>query len=234
VDPKGGLLFAPPSFRIPAFGAARLVGGISSRASLRPLDLESLDFLADDWTHISAKEITRRALLASGSRPAAAGILLLHDIQPPPRSPCRTWLAGAKRGAGTRLFTLVCPRLLTRPRAGGGTDVWNFQTESHPARSWAAGFLAVGNHHRGSTASLRGGRGPANFGRVRFRTGEGRAVDQAPGARGKENRRPARRSPPAARKNTAVATMSKIQDRTVPPRSKTLPTRPATGAGLHL
>jgi peptidoglycan/xylan/chitin deacetylase (PgdA/CDA1 family) len=40
----------------------------------------SLDFLADDWTHISDKEIVHRAI--SRIEAKGKGILLLHDIQP--------------------------------------------------------------------------------------------------------------------------------------------------------
>jgi peptidoglycan/xylan/chitin deacetylase (PgdA/CDA1 family) len=40
----------------------------------------SVDFLADDWTHIKAEEIVRRALNRIEAR--GKGILLLHDIQP--------------------------------------------------------------------------------------------------------------------------------------------------------
>jgi hypothetical protein len=40
----------------------------------------SLDFLADDWTHISGKAVLHRAL--SRIEAKGKGILLLHDIQP--------------------------------------------------------------------------------------------------------------------------------------------------------
>src|SRR5215470_4957664 len=40
----------------------------------------SVDFLADDWTHINAQEITRRAIARIEAQ--GKGILLLHDIQP--------------------------------------------------------------------------------------------------------------------------------------------------------
>ena len=40
----------------------------------------SVDFLADDWKHISASEVVRRALSRIEAR--GKGILLLHDIQP--------------------------------------------------------------------------------------------------------------------------------------------------------
>ena len=40
----------------------------------------SVDFLADDWTHINNKEIAKRAISRIEAR--GKGILLLHDIQP--------------------------------------------------------------------------------------------------------------------------------------------------------
>ncbi len=40
----------------------------------------SLDFLADDWTHIKSQEVTKRAISRIEAR--GKGILLLHDIQP--------------------------------------------------------------------------------------------------------------------------------------------------------
>ena len=40
----------------------------------------SVDFLADDWTRISAQEVARRAVNRIEAR--GRGILLLHDIQP--------------------------------------------------------------------------------------------------------------------------------------------------------
>jgi peptidoglycan/xylan/chitin deacetylase (PgdA/CDA1 family) len=40
----------------------------------------SVDFLADDWTHINSQEVARRAMERIEER--GRGILLLHDIQP--------------------------------------------------------------------------------------------------------------------------------------------------------
>jgi peptidoglycan-N-acetylglucosamine deacetylase len=40
----------------------------------------SVDFLADDWTHINNREVARRAISRIEAR--GKGILLLHDIQP--------------------------------------------------------------------------------------------------------------------------------------------------------
>ncbi len=40
----------------------------------------SVDFLADDWTRISAEEVARRAVDRMEAK--GQGIMLLHDIQP--------------------------------------------------------------------------------------------------------------------------------------------------------
>src|SRR5437588_10538868 len=40
----------------------------------------SVDFLADDWTHINNREVAKRAINRIEAR--GKGILLLHDIQP--------------------------------------------------------------------------------------------------------------------------------------------------------
>jgi len=72
-DPKA----IAPFFRIPG-----LLRGSSVEQYLAAHDTMtwSVDFLADDWTHINNREITRRAINRIEAR--GKGILLLHDIQP--------------------------------------------------------------------------------------------------------------------------------------------------------
>jgi peptidoglycan/xylan/chitin deacetylase (PgdA/CDA1 family) len=72
-DPKA----ISPFFRIPG-----LLRGNSAEQYLAAHDYMtwSVDFLADDWTHIKNTEVTRRALSRIEAR--GRGILLLHDIQP--------------------------------------------------------------------------------------------------------------------------------------------------------
>jgi peptidoglycan/xylan/chitin deacetylase (PgdA/CDA1 family) len=72
-DPKA----ISPFFRIPG-----LLRGNAVEQYLATHDYMtwSVDFLADDWTHIKNTEVTRRAISRIEAR--GRGILLLHDIQP--------------------------------------------------------------------------------------------------------------------------------------------------------
>ncbi len=72
-DPNGVSDF----FRIP--GLLRQTS-VENYLSSRGYMTWSVDFMADDWTHISASEIVHRALQRLEHR--GRGILLLHDIQP--------------------------------------------------------------------------------------------------------------------------------------------------------
>ncbi len=66
-----------PFFRIPGLArSTRLENYLASNG----LMTWSADFPADDWRHISAKEVTARAL--SRLKAKGRGVLLLHDIQP--------------------------------------------------------------------------------------------------------------------------------------------------------
>ena len=66
-----------PFFRIPG-----LLRGPAAEQYLAAHDYMtwSVDFLADDWTHINNREVARRAISRIEAR--GKGILLLHDIQP--------------------------------------------------------------------------------------------------------------------------------------------------------
>jgi peptidoglycan/xylan/chitin deacetylase (PgdA/CDA1 family) len=66
-----------PFFRFPGFGRT---DEMEDYAQSRGLMVWGADFPADDWTHISDKEITRRALMRLEH--LGKGILLLHDIHP--------------------------------------------------------------------------------------------------------------------------------------------------------
>jgi peptidoglycan-N-acetylglucosamine deacetylase len=72
-DPKA----IAPFFRIP--GLLRQ-GSVEQYLAAHDYMTWSVDFLADDWTHINNREVTRRALNRIEAR--GKGILLLHDIQP--------------------------------------------------------------------------------------------------------------------------------------------------------
>jgi peptidoglycan/xylan/chitin deacetylase (PgdA/CDA1 family) len=72
-DPKA----VAPFFRIP--GLLRQ-NSVEQYLAAHNYSTWSVDFLADDWTHISNKEVARRAISRMEAR--GKGILLLHDIQP--------------------------------------------------------------------------------------------------------------------------------------------------------
>jgi peptidoglycan/xylan/chitin deacetylase (PgdA/CDA1 family) len=114
----------------------------------------SLDFLADDWTHINAKEITRRALQRIEAR--GRGILLLHDIQPATALALPTILAELK-ARGYKIVHVV-PATADRPATVAETDDWVQRHHTRP--SWPRA-LAVGT----STAQPSlDAPSPANFG----------------------------------------------------------------------
>jgi peptidoglycan/xylan/chitin deacetylase (PgdA/CDA1 family) len=131
----------------------------------------SLDFLADDWTHINAKEITRRALQRIEAR--GRGILLLHDIQPATALALPTILAELK-ARGYKIVQVV-PATPDRPASVAETDSW---VQAHHTRpSWPR-VLAVGT---ATAAPSLDAPSPANFG-VSDSTGEVAAIDLGPGA----------------------------------------------------
>jgi peptidoglycan/xylan/chitin deacetylase (PgdA/CDA1 family) len=66
-----------PFFRFPGLGRSQ---AIESYLAGRGMMTWSADFLADDWTHISAQQVLHRALERLEKK--GKGILLLHDIQP--------------------------------------------------------------------------------------------------------------------------------------------------------
>jgi peptidoglycan/xylan/chitin deacetylase (PgdA/CDA1 family) len=66
-----------PFFRFPGLGRSR---AFEAYLASRGIMVWSADFVADDWTHISADEVLKRAL--ERLERVGKGILLLHDIQP--------------------------------------------------------------------------------------------------------------------------------------------------------
>jgi peptidoglycan/xylan/chitin deacetylase (PgdA/CDA1 family) len=72
-DPKA----LSPFFRIPGLGRNDAVEGYLASKSLV---VWSADVVADDWKHINAKEIVKRAMRRLDEK--GRGILLLHDIHP--------------------------------------------------------------------------------------------------------------------------------------------------------
>ena len=72
-DPKA----LSPFFRIPGLGRTSAIEGYLASKSLVTW---SADVVADDWKHINAKEIVKRAVRRLEEK--GRGILLLHDIHP--------------------------------------------------------------------------------------------------------------------------------------------------------
>jgi peptidoglycan/xylan/chitin deacetylase (PgdA/CDA1 family) len=72
-DPKA----LAPFFRIPGLGRT---GAIENYLASKSLVTWSADVVADDWKHIGAKEIVKRAMRRLEEK--GRGILLLHDIHP--------------------------------------------------------------------------------------------------------------------------------------------------------
>src|SRR5512143_4206084 len=72
-DPKA----ISPFFRIPGLGRTN---AIESYLASKSLVTWSADVVADDWKHIGAREIVRRAMRRLDQK--GRGILLLHDIHP--------------------------------------------------------------------------------------------------------------------------------------------------------
>jgi peptidoglycan/xylan/chitin deacetylase (PgdA/CDA1 family) len=145
----------------------------------------SLDFLADDWTHINAKEITRRALQRIEAR--GRGILLLHDIQPATALALPAILAELK-ARGYKIVHVV-PATADRPATVAETDDWVQRHHTRP--SWPRA-LAVGTTTAEPSLSAPS---PANFG-VTESTGEVVAIDLAPHERAVAGQSPLARSSP--------------------------------------
>jgi peptidoglycan-N-acetylglucosamine deacetylase len=80
----------------------------------------SVDFLADDWTHINAKEVAKRAISRIEAR--GKGILLLHDIQPATALAFPEILAELK-ARGFKIVHVV-PATADRPKTVAEPEQW--------------------------------------------------------------------------------------------------------------
>jgi peptidoglycan/xylan/chitin deacetylase (PgdA/CDA1 family) len=112
-----------PFFRIP--GLLRQ-DSVERYLAQRQLVTWSLDFLADDWTHISANEVVRRALNRIEAR--GRGILLLHDIQPATALGLPTLLKELK-ARGYKIVH-VMPATPDRPKTATDPQAW---VQRHPS-----------------------------------------------------------------------------------------------------
>ena len=110
------------------------------RTAMRP---SAFDFLADDWTHIRAKEIVRRALKRIEAR--HRGILLLHDIQPATAAALPTLLAELK-ARGYKIVQVV-PATPDRPATVAKAEDW---VQAHHTHAPAAAPVVANGGPPGS------------------------------------------------------------------------------------
>lgn len=85
----------------------------------------SVDFMADDWTRISSREVVRRAL--SRLEAKGKGILLLHDIQPATALGLPSLLSELK-ARGYRIVHVV-PAAADRPPTVTTAEQWSVRNQ---------------------------------------------------------------------------------------------------------
>src|SRR4051812_43666928 len=112
-DPKA----ISPFFRIP--GLLRQ-SSVEQYLAAHDYMTWSVDFLADDWTHISNREVARRAISRIEAR--GKGILLLHDIQPATALALPEILKELK-ARGFRIVHVV-PATAERPKTASEPEQW--------------------------------------------------------------------------------------------------------------
>jgi peptidoglycan/xylan/chitin deacetylase (PgdA/CDA1 family) len=119
----------------------------------------SVDFLADDWTHINNKEVAKRAINRIEAR--GKGILLLHDIQPATALALPEILSELK-ARGYKIVHVV-PAAADRPATVAEPELW---VARHPRgqQAWPR-TLVVGLEEPEVTLSAPA---PASFGIENF------------------------------------------------------------------
>lgn len=120
-----------PFFRIPGLLRAATVEDYLASKSIM---IWSADFVADDWRHISAAEVMRRALARIEAR--GRGVLLLHDIQPATVVALPRLLAELKR-RGYRIVQVV-PANANRPKTQTTEEQWLVTAHRSPTLGVAA------------------------------------------------------------------------------------------------
>jgi len=88
----------------------------------------SVDFLADDWTHINNREVARRAINRIEAR--GKGILLLHDIQPATALALPEILKELK-ARGFKIVHVV-PATPDRPKTVAEPELWATRRAPEP------------------------------------------------------------------------------------------------------
>jgi len=115
-----------PFFRFPGLGRTPPV---EAYLGSRGLMIWSADFPADDWMHISASEIVRRALRRLEAK--GKGVLLLHDIHPATALALPTILRELK-ARGYRVVHVV-PATSDRPETPTTAEAWLIHPRPKPA-----------------------------------------------------------------------------------------------------
>jgi peptidoglycan/xylan/chitin deacetylase (PgdA/CDA1 family) len=157
-DPKA----VSPFFRIPGLGRT---GAIEDYLASKSLVTWSADVVADDWKHIGASEIVRRAMRRLDAK--GRGILLLHDIHPATALALPTLLKELKAhgyhvvqvvSAGERPESL--PDMVASPDAGKESwprvlpTVATHDTSAKTDLRHRVKKMITGKHRRPSVASL--------------------------------------------------------------------------------
>ncbi len=106
-----------PFFRIPGLIRANVVEQYMAEKGIM---IWSTDFLADDWKHLSASEVMKRALARLEEH--GKGVLLLHDIQPATALMLPRLLAELKR-RGYKIVHVV-PATPDQPKTATTPDQW--------------------------------------------------------------------------------------------------------------
>ena len=88
----------------------------------------SVDFVADDWTHIKSQEVARRAINRIEAR--GKGILLLHDIQPATALALPDILKELK-SRGFKIVHVV-PATADRPKTVAEPELWAIRRAPEP------------------------------------------------------------------------------------------------------
>ncbi|MGE0613677.1 MAG: polysaccharide deacetylase family protein [Hyphomicrobiales bacterium] len=118
-----------PFFRIP--GLLRQPS-VERYLSSRNYMTWSVDFLADDWTRISASEVAKRAISRMEAR--GKGILLLHDIQPATALAFPEILSELK-ARGYRIVHVV-PATPDRPKTVTAPEQWAARGAAPEPKVW--------------------------------------------------------------------------------------------------
>jgi len=113
-------------FRFPGLGRSRAVEAYLASHGIM---VWSADFVADDWTHISAQQVLHRALQRLEEK--HKGVLLLHDIQPVTALMLPQLLRELK-ARGYRIVHVV-PAGPDRPRTVTEPESWVMHKPAKPA-----------------------------------------------------------------------------------------------------